>query len=210
MPPRDDDPAAPSPLRDLFDEMMGSAVDFLRERAADVAPRCCLCDEFALPVRCSCGHFACKDHGFFNIIEARVICACCAARLGAMPGYDGYEYQQQARRAARKAESTARSQRQAQHARRKARQGAGRGSRRPPAAQDVPTIDPALAFELLGLDPATATEQSISKAFRVLAMECHPDLHPGDPTAAKRFKGLSAAKAACLAHLQAKAGFKGD
>lgn len=39
----------------------------------------------------------------------------------------------------------------------------------------------------------TATQDDISKAFRKLAKESHPDLRPGDKAAAERFKGISAA-----------------
>lgn len=39
----------------------------------------------------------------------------------------------------------------------------------------------------------TATQEEISKAFRKLAKESHPDLRPGDKASAERFKTVSAA-----------------
>ena len=47
-------------------------------------------------------------------------------------------------------------------------------------------------YESLGLDK-TASAADIRKAYRKLAKECHPDLHPGDAKAEARFKELSAA-----------------
>jgi DnaJ-class molecular chaperone len=47
-------------------------------------------------------------------------------------------------------------------------------------------------YLLLGV-PKGASQDDISKAFRKLAKELHPDLHPNDATAADRFKKVSAA-----------------
>ena len=38
-----------------------------------------------------------------------------------------------------------------------------------------------------------ASEQEVKDAFRRLAKTCHPDLHPGDPQAERRFKEINAA-----------------
>ncbi len=45
-------------------------------------------------------------------------------------------------------------------------------------------------YEILGVAP-TASEADINKAFRKLAKQCHPDLHPGDKAAEARFRELS-------------------
>lgn len=47
-------------------------------------------------------------------------------------------------------------------------------------------------YETLGVDK-TASASEIRKAYRKLAKQCHPDLHPGDAKAEVRFKELSAA-----------------
>lgn len=47
-------------------------------------------------------------------------------------------------------------------------------------------------YESLGVKK-TASQAEIRKAYRKLAKECHPDLHPGDAKAEARFKELSAA-----------------
>jgi len=47
-------------------------------------------------------------------------------------------------------------------------------------------------YEILGVDK-TASQADIRKAYRKLAKECHPDLHPGDAKAEARFKKISAA-----------------
>ena len=47
-------------------------------------------------------------------------------------------------------------------------------------------------YETLGVEKGAAPD-AIKKAFRKLAMECHPDRHPGDKTAEQRFKDLNEA-----------------
>lgn len=47
-------------------------------------------------------------------------------------------------------------------------------------------------YRTLGV-PFTATRKEIKAAFRRLAKECHPDLHPNDPDAERRFKALNQA-----------------
>ena len=52
-------------------------------------------------------------------------------------------------------------------------------------------LDP---YEVLGV-PALANGESIKKAYRRMAFECHPDRNPFDPTAEERFKDLHQAYA---------------
>ncbi len=47
-------------------------------------------------------------------------------------------------------------------------------------------------YQVLGVDKTASTED-IKKAYRKLAKECHPDLHPNDKTAEERFKELNEA-----------------
>ena len=47
-------------------------------------------------------------------------------------------------------------------------------------------------YKVLGLE-RTASEDEVRRAFRKLAKEFHPDLHPGDKGAAEQFKKVSAA-----------------
>ncbi len=47
-------------------------------------------------------------------------------------------------------------------------------------------------YEVLGVD-RNASAEDIKKAYRKLAKECHPDLHPNDKTAEERFKELNEA-----------------
>jgi len=47
-------------------------------------------------------------------------------------------------------------------------------------------------YDVLGV-PRTATADEIKKAFRKLARENHPDLHPDDPKATERFKEVNRA-----------------
>jgi curved DNA-binding protein len=49
-------------------------------------------------------------------------------------------------------------------------------------------------YKTLGV-PRTATQAEIKKAFRKLARESHPDKHPGDKTAERRFKDVNEANA---------------
>jgi DnaJ-class molecular chaperone len=47
-------------------------------------------------------------------------------------------------------------------------------------------------YEVLGVDK-TADAKTIKQAYRKLARQLHPDLHPGDPQAEERFKAVAAA-----------------
>ena len=47
-------------------------------------------------------------------------------------------------------------------------------------------------YEILGVDK-NATEDQIKSAYRKLAKQYHPDLHPGDATAAEKFKQINEA-----------------
>ena len=47
-------------------------------------------------------------------------------------------------------------------------------------------------YAALGV-PKTATQDEIRKAYKKIAKESHPDLNPGDPKAAARFKAAAAA-----------------
>lgn len=47
-------------------------------------------------------------------------------------------------------------------------------------------------YEVLGVSKG-ASENDLKKAYRKLAKDCHPDLHPGDKTAEARFKELNEA-----------------
>jgi molecular chaperone DnaJ len=47
-------------------------------------------------------------------------------------------------------------------------------------------------YEVLGV-PETASEKDVTRAYRKLARELHPDTHPGDTAAEERFKEVSAA-----------------
>ena len=49
-------------------------------------------------------------------------------------------------------------------------------------------------YDVLGVERG-ASESELKKAYRKLAMDCHPDRHPDDPAAEERFKQLSEAYA---------------
>lgn len=57
-------------------------------------------------------------------------------------------------------------------------------------------------FTVLGV-PFNATKEEVTAAYRQLAKKCHPDLNPGDPEAAERFRVLSEAQKTLLADLEA-------
>jgi uncharacterized membrane protein YccC len=61
----------------------------------------------------------------------------------------------------------------------------------------VPPIDQ--SYETLGLD-THASEEAVRRAFRRLACQTHPDLHPDDPTAARRFRRVAEAYHSILAN----------
>ena len=47
-----------------------------------------------------------------------------------------------------------------------------------------------LLYEVMGLEKS-ATDEEIKKAFRTLALKCHPDKNPDDPEAGEKFKKLN-------------------
>lgn len=51
------------------------------------------------------------------------------------------------------------------------------------------TRDP---YEVLGVAPG-ASQEEIKKAYRLKTKECHPDLHPDDPTAGERMSEVNTA-----------------
>lgn len=52
-------------------------------------------------------------------------------------------------------------------------------------------------YAVIGVRPE-ATPEDIRRAYRRLALECHPDRNPGDPDAAERFKDVSEAYAVLI------------
>lgn len=52
-------------------------------------------------------------------------------------------------------------------------------------------------YATLGIE-AGASAEAVRRAFRAGVLRCHPDLHPGDPTAAARFRAIKAAADALL------------
>ncbi|HTV69558.1 MAG TPA: molecular chaperone DnaJ [Rhizobiaceae bacterium] len=60
-------------------------------------------------------------------------------------------------------------------------------------------------YKTLGVDKA-ADDKSLKAAFRKLAMECHPDRHPGDTSAEHRFKEINEAYE-CLKDPQKRAAY---
>jgi curved DNA-binding protein CbpA len=52
-------------------------------------------------------------------------------------------------------------------------------------------------YTIMGVGPE-ATPDEIRRAYRRLALECHPDRNPGDPEAAERFKAVSEAYAVLI------------
>ena len=186
-PRRPDEPStAGGVLRDLFGELF----DFVGTRVQEAAPRCGLCDEIAIPLRCPCGGFGCKDHGYFNLPLGRAICPMCAMQLGAavMPEGDVAEEFE---------EVFAPKHDQARRRR------AARRRRRPQTTE--PSFEAvSIAWETLGLDPTTSTVNDVNKAFRQAARDCHPDLHPGDASAERKFKGVRRATELCLADLASR------
>ncbi|MER7363310.1 J domain-containing protein, partial [Nonomuraea wenchangensis] len=63
-----------------------------------------------------------------------------------------------------------------------------------PPRQPPPRPAPAAGelYERLGVDQR-ATALDIKRAYRRLARQLHPDLHPGDAAAAERFKAVTEA-----------------
>ncbi len=45
-------------------------------------------------------------------------------------------------------------------------------------------------YHILGLSP-DASDDDIKKAYRRIALECHPDRHPADPGSEEKFKLVS-------------------
>ncbi|WP_419728852.1 DnaJ C-terminal domain-containing protein [Lichenicola sp.] len=58
--------------------------------------------------------------------------------------------------------------------------------------QEGPGASETGPYDILGIS-RDADKETIRKAYRRLAKESHPDLHPGDPAAEERFKRISAA-----------------
>lgn len=181
-------PQQPASAREILSDIFGSAFDFVSERVAEAAPRCELCDAIAVPLRCACGRFGCKTHGYFNFVLGKAICPNCAQHVGA-PVMDDEDDDEDEPPPPPRPRRRARAEQQTR-----------RGVKTPaPEAT-------AIAWDVLGLDPATATEADVNKAFRQLARECHPDLHPGDETAKRKFQALRQSTDLCLADIYSRIG----
>jgi DnaJ-class molecular chaperone len=63
-------------------------------------------------------------------------------------------------------------------------------------------------YAVLGLD-RRATEAEVKKAYRTLAMTCHPDKNPDDPSAKERFHAISDAYST-LSDQEKRACYDGD
>jgi hypothetical protein len=172
-----------TPARNVLNEIFGSVFDFVGERVSEAAPRCELCGEIAIPLRCACGRFACKSHGYFNFSLGRVICPTCALGVGAQVEAPGDEDDGEENAAPPRPRAKPR-------------------PRAHPPRQEASAVS--TAWEMLGLDPATATEADVNKSFRQAARGCHPDLFPRDVEAARQFKGLRRATDLCLADLASR------
>ncbi|KAJ7470447.1 hypothetical protein FB451DRAFT_1253747 [Mycena latifolia] len=58
------------------------------------------------------------------------------------------------------------------------------------------------AFQFLGLDIQTCTQNEAAKAYKTQAMRHHPDKNPGDPAATQRFQKVGAAWDICQRHYE--------
>jgi hypothetical protein len=183
----------PGSAREILSDIFGSVFDFVGERVVEAAPRCELCGEIAVPLRCACGRFGCRTHGYFNFSLGRAICPDCARGVGAPvmspDEVEDDEKDEEPQRPPPRQRKRPRSQQQAR------------------AKRGVPEPSPeavSIAWEILGLDSETATEADINRALRKAARECHPDLHPGDAAAARKFRALRQATELCLGDLEAR------